>query len=209
MNKIEILRFLIYSCVSCVAGLFIYAWQIVGIKEINRKKLILPVTLVVLATIFTILKNIEEKKAEQIAAEKADQMYYEEMFYITQKVVNGKKIEYSAVDGNDSLYEIECENNKNCKIDDSDFGNVFIEGSYVEKLELMANYLYFKSAGKTIYEELAEDNITEDDDIEFLANENYSDVMRLKRLHRQTLDFYRNVEQNKIYNRLCGFIKYN
>lgn len=48
--------------------------------EINRKKLILPVTLAALATIFTILKNIEEKKAEQIAAEKADQMYYEEMF---------------------------------------------------------------------------------------------------------------------------------
>ena len=79
MNKIEILRFLIYSC---VAGLFIYVCQIagIGIKEINRKKLILPVTLVVFATIFTILKNIEEKKAEQIAAEKADQMYYEEMF---------------------------------------------------------------------------------------------------------------------------------
>lgn len=77
MNKIEILRFLSYSC---VAGLFIYAWQIVGIKEINRKKLILTATLVVLATIFTILKNIEEKKAEQIASEKADQMYYEEMF---------------------------------------------------------------------------------------------------------------------------------
>lgn len=66
MNKIEILRN--------------YAWQIDGIKLINRKKLILPVTLVVLAIIFTISKNIEEKKAEQIAAEKADQMYYEEMF---------------------------------------------------------------------------------------------------------------------------------
>ena len=73
----EILRFLSYLC---VAGLFIYAWQTVGTKEINWKKLILPVTLAVLATIFTILKNIEEKKAEQIAAEKADQMYYEEMF---------------------------------------------------------------------------------------------------------------------------------
>lgn len=80
MNKIEILSFLIYSCVAGVLALFIYAWQITGIKEINRKKLILPVTLVVLATIFTILKNIEEKKAEQIAAEKAEQMYYEEMF---------------------------------------------------------------------------------------------------------------------------------
>ena len=78
MNKIEILRFLSYLC---VAGLFIYAWQTAGTKEINWKKLILPVTLAVLATIFTILKNnIEEKKAEQIAAEKADQMYYEEMF---------------------------------------------------------------------------------------------------------------------------------
>lgn len=77
MNKIEILIFLSYLC---AAGLFIYVWQIAGIKEINRKKLILLVTLVVLATIFTILKNIEEKKAEQIAAEKADQMYYEEMF---------------------------------------------------------------------------------------------------------------------------------
>ena len=64
----------------CVAGLFIYEWQTAGTKEINWKKLILPVTLAVLATIFTILKNIEEKKAEQIAAEKADQMYYEEMF---------------------------------------------------------------------------------------------------------------------------------
>lgn len=77
MNKIEFLRLLSHLC---VAGLFVYAWQTVGTKEINRKKLILPVTLAVLATIFTISKNIEEKKAEQIAAEKADQMYYEEMF---------------------------------------------------------------------------------------------------------------------------------
>lgn len=77
MNKIEILRFLIYLC---VAGLFIYEWLTAGTKEINWKKLILPVTLAVLATIFTILKNIEEKKAEQIAAEKTDKMYYEEMF---------------------------------------------------------------------------------------------------------------------------------
>lgn len=77
MNKIEILRILSYLCAT---GLFIYVWQIDGIKLINRKKLILPVTLVVLAIIFTISKNIEEKKAEQIAAEKADQMYYEEMF---------------------------------------------------------------------------------------------------------------------------------
>lgn len=77
MNKIEILSFLSYLCAT---GLLIYAWQIDGIKLINRKELILPVTLAVLAIIFTISKNIEEKKAEQIAAEKADQMYYEEMF---------------------------------------------------------------------------------------------------------------------------------
>lgn len=76
MNKIEILSLLAYLC---VAGLFIYAWQTAGTKR-NWKNLILPVTLAVLATIFTISKNIEEKKAEQIAAEKADQMYYEEMF---------------------------------------------------------------------------------------------------------------------------------
>lgn len=51
------------------------------LKTVNRKKLILPVTFAVLATItiFTILKYNEEKKA-QIAAEKTDQMYYEEMF---------------------------------------------------------------------------------------------------------------------------------
>lgn len=77
MNKIEILRFLSYLCIT---GLFIYAWQTDGTKLINRKELILPVTLAVLAIIFTISKNIEEKKTEQIAAEKADQMYYEEMF---------------------------------------------------------------------------------------------------------------------------------
>lgn len=119
-----------------------------------------------------------------------------------------EKTEYSAGDGNDSLYETECEHNKDCKIDDSDIGNVFIEGSYVEKLELMANYLYYKSTGKTIYEEMAEDNITEDIDyIDFLANENYPDVMRLKRLHRQTLDFFRNVEQNIIHNSLWTFVK--
>lgn len=54
MNKIEnyfqILMFLIQLC---IIGLFIYAWQ---------------------------TKNIEEKKSEQIAAEKAEQMYYKEMF---------------------------------------------------------------------------------------------------------------------------------
>ena len=72
----QILSLLAYLC---VAGLFIYAWQTAGTKR-NWKNLILPVTLTVLATIFTISKNIEEKKAEQIAAEKADQMYYEEMF---------------------------------------------------------------------------------------------------------------------------------
>ena len=60
MNKIEILRFLSYLC---VAGLFIYAWQTAGTKEINWKKLILPVTLAVLCIIFSILKNTEEKKA--------------------------------------------------------------------------------------------------------------------------------------------------
>lgn len=77
MNKIEILRFLSYLC---IIGLFIYAWQTDGTKLINRKELILPVTLAVLAIIFTISRNIEEKKTEQIAAEKADQMYYEEIF---------------------------------------------------------------------------------------------------------------------------------
>lgn len=77
MNKIVILRFLSYSC---VVGLFIYEWLTAGTIRNKLEKLILLVTLVVLATIFTILKNIEEKKAEQIAAEKAEQMYYEEMF---------------------------------------------------------------------------------------------------------------------------------
>ena len=76
MNKIEILRVLSYLC---VAGLFIYAWQTSGTKR-NWKQLILPVTLAVLGIIFTISKNAEEKKAEQIAAEKADQMYCEEVF---------------------------------------------------------------------------------------------------------------------------------
>lgn len=60
MNKIEILRLLAYLC---VAGLFMYVWQIAGIKEINRKKLILLVTIAVLAIIFSILKITEEKKA--------------------------------------------------------------------------------------------------------------------------------------------------
>ena len=54
MNKIEnyfqILMFLIQLC---IIGLFIYAWQ---------------------------TKNIGEKKAEQIAAEKSEQTYYEEVF---------------------------------------------------------------------------------------------------------------------------------
>ena len=59
MNKIEILMFLSYLC---VAGLFVYICQTAGTKEINMKKLILPVTFAVLAIIFTILKNIEEKK---------------------------------------------------------------------------------------------------------------------------------------------------
>ena len=76
MNKIEILRCLSYLC---VAGLLVYAWETFGTKR-TWKQLILPATLAVLGTIFTISKNIEEKKAEQIAAEKADQMYYEEVF---------------------------------------------------------------------------------------------------------------------------------
>lgn len=80
MNKIEILKFLSSLFIGCTAGLFIYEWQIDGIKAKNWKKLILLVPLAVLATIFTISKNTEEKKAEQIAAEKADQMYYKEMF---------------------------------------------------------------------------------------------------------------------------------
>lgn len=76
MNKIEILRLLSHLC---VAGLFVYAWQTAGTIR-NWKNLILPVSLAVLGIIFTISKNTEEKKAEQIAAEKADQMYYEEVF---------------------------------------------------------------------------------------------------------------------------------
>ncbi len=77
MNKIEILSFL---CYLSAVGLFFYTWQTAGTKEINWKKLILPVTMAVFGIIFSILRNTEEKKAEQIAAEKADQMYYEEMF---------------------------------------------------------------------------------------------------------------------------------
>ncbi|MBR1536064.1 MAG: hypothetical protein IJ630_03915 [Treponema sp.] len=42
--------------------------------------LFLVVSATTFAIIFAILKYNEEKKAEQIAAEKADQMYYEEMF---------------------------------------------------------------------------------------------------------------------------------
>ena len=42
--------------------------------------LFLVVAATIFATIFAILKYNEEKKAEQIAAEKADQMYYEEVF---------------------------------------------------------------------------------------------------------------------------------
>lgn len=80
MNKIEILKLLSSLFIGGTAGLFIYEWQIDGIKAKNWKKLILLVPLAVLATIFTIFKNIEEKKAEQIAAEKAEQMYYEEVF---------------------------------------------------------------------------------------------------------------------------------
>ena len=88
MNKIEILRFLSYLG---AAGLFICAWHTAVTKKINRKKWILTVTLAVLATIFTILKNIEEKKTEQIAAEKAEQMYYEEMFPQPKMNLIGKK----------------------------------------------------------------------------------------------------------------------
>ena len=72
----QILSLLAYLC---VAGLFIYAWQTAGTKR-NWKNLILPVTLTVLATIFTISKNIEEKKQNRLQQKKADQMYYEEMF---------------------------------------------------------------------------------------------------------------------------------
>ena len=79
MNKIEIFEILGILSYSCVIGLFIYGWQTAGTKR-KWKQLILPVTLAVLGIIFSILKNTEEKKAEQIAAEKADQMYYEEMF---------------------------------------------------------------------------------------------------------------------------------
>ena len=42
--------------------------------------LFLVVAATIFATTFAIFKYNEEKKAEQIAAEKADQMYYEEMF---------------------------------------------------------------------------------------------------------------------------------
>ena len=78
MDKIGILSFL--CCLSAV-GLIFYTWQTAGTEEkINWKKLILPVTMAVFGIIFSILRNTEEKKAEQIAAEKADQMYYEEMF---------------------------------------------------------------------------------------------------------------------------------
>ena len=52
-------------------------------KFINRETLILAITLAVLVVLvitFKILRIIEEKKAKQIATEKAEQMYYEEMF---------------------------------------------------------------------------------------------------------------------------------
>lgn len=50
------------------------------IKIYRFLSILFLVVAIIFATIFTIFKNIEEKKAEQIAAEKADQMYYEEVF---------------------------------------------------------------------------------------------------------------------------------
>ena len=78
MNKIEILSLLAYLC---VAGLFIYAWQTAGTKEINWKKLILPVTLAGLATIFTILKNIEEKKQNRLQQKKLTKCTMKKCFH--------------------------------------------------------------------------------------------------------------------------------
>ena len=78
MNKIEILSLLAYLC---VAGLFIYAWQTAGTKEINWKKLILPVTLAVLATIFTILNNIEEKKQNRLQQKKLTKCTMKKCFH--------------------------------------------------------------------------------------------------------------------------------
>ena len=77
MNKIEILRFLSYLC---VAGLFIYAWQTAGTKR-NWKNLILPVTLTVLATIFTISKNIEEKKQNRLQQKKLTKCTMKKCFH--------------------------------------------------------------------------------------------------------------------------------
>ena len=50
------------------------------IKIYRFLSILFLVVATIFATIFAILKYNEEKKAEQIAAEKADQMYYEEMF---------------------------------------------------------------------------------------------------------------------------------
>ena len=50
------------------------------IKIYRFLSILFLVVATIFATIFAILKYNEEKKAEQIAAEKADQMYYEEVF---------------------------------------------------------------------------------------------------------------------------------
>lgn len=78
MNKIEILRFLSYLCIT---GLFIYAWQTDGTKLINRKELILPVTLAVLAIIFTISRNIEEKKQNRLQQKKLTKCTMKKFFH--------------------------------------------------------------------------------------------------------------------------------
>lgn len=50
------------------------------IKIYSFLSILFLVVATIFATIFEILKYNDEKKAEQIAAEKADQMYYEEVF---------------------------------------------------------------------------------------------------------------------------------
>ena len=50
------------------------------IKIYSFLSILFLVVAIIFATIFEILKYNDEKKAEQIAAEKADQMYYEEVF---------------------------------------------------------------------------------------------------------------------------------
>lgn len=117
---------------------------------------------------------------------------------ITEQWIEGANVSFGR--RNEDLREYVIENPR-YRVFDVDCIPGSIYEKVFENLRKLTNFLYFRQNNMTIYEKLLEEPIL-DSEVDHEGNVMRS-TAKLKRLHRQTLDYFRNPDsifQNNFWN---------